>query len=275
MGLKKFKPTTPGLRYRVTLDFSEITKKDPEKSLIRPLRKSGGRDNRGRISSWQRGGGHKRNYRVIDFKRDKDNVPGKVNAIEYDPNRSAFIALIHYIDGEKRYILYPAGLKAGDIVIAGESAQLKIGHCKELKDIADGTSVHNIELYPGRGGQLVRSAGGMAQLTGKEKGYAQLKMPSGEVRLVLEKCRATIGQLGNIDRENISSGKAGRSRWLGKRPNTRGMAMNPVDHPLGGGEGRSKSNKHPVSAWGQKAKGLRTRRKKRHSDRLIISRRRK
>lgn len=274
MGLKKFKPTTPGLRLRTTVDFSELTKKEPEKALIRPLRRTGGRDNRGRISSWQRGGGHKRNYRIIDFKRDKDNVPGKVNAIEYDPNRSAYIALIHYKDGEKRYILYPAGLMVGDTVLSGEHARLKPGHAMELRHIPDGTAVHNIELYPGRGGQLVRSAGGMAQISGKEGGYVQLKMPSGEVRLVLEKCRASIGQIGNIDHENISSGKAGRSRWLGRRPNVRGMAMNPVDHPMGGGEGRSKSNEHPRSPWGQKSKGLKTRRK-RKSNRLIVSRRRK
>jgi len=275
MGLKKFKPTTPGLRSRTTVDFSELTKKEPEKALIRPLRRTGGRNNRGRISSWQRGGGHKRNYRIIDFKRDKDNVPGKVNAIEYDPNRSAYIALIHYKDGEKRYILYPVGLMVGDTVLSGEHARLKPGHAMELRHIPDGTAVHNIELYPGRGGQLVRSAGGMAQISGKEGGYAQLKMPSGEVRLVLERCRASIGQVGNIDHENISSGKAGRSRWLGRRPNVRGMAMNPVDHPMGGGEGRSKSNEHPRSPWGQKAKGLKTRRKKRKSNRLIVSRRRK
>ena len=275
MGLKKFKPTTPGLRSRTTVDFSELTKKEPEKALIRPLRRTGGRSNRGRISSWQRGGGHKRNYRIIDFKRDKDNVPGKVNAIEYDPNRSAHIALIYYRDGEKRYILYPAGLMVGDTVLSGEHALLKPGHAMELRHIPDGTAVHNIELYPGRGGQFVRSAGGMAQISGKEGGYVQLKMPSGEVRLVLERCRASIGQVGNIDHENISSGKAGRSRWLGRRPNVRGMAMNPVDHPMGGGEGRSKSNEHPRSPWGQKAKGLKTRRKKRRSNRLIISRRRK
>ena len=275
MGLKKFKPTTPGLRARTTVDFSELTKKEPEKALIRPLRRTGGRDNRGRISSWQRGGGHKRNYRIIDFKRDKDNVPGKVKAIEYDPNRSAHIALIYYMDGEKRYILYPAGLMVGDTVLSGEHARLKPGHAMELRHIPDGTAVHNIELYPGRGGQLVRSAGGMAQISGKEGGYVQLKMPSGEVRLVLERCRASIGQVGNIDHENISSGKAGRSRWLGRRPNVRGMAMNPVDHPMGGGEGRSKSNEHPRSPWGQKAKGLKTRRKKHRSNRLIVSRRRK
>ena len=274
MALKKFKPTTPGLRSRITIDFSELTKKEPEKSLLRPLRKTGGRDNRGRISSWHRGGGHKRHYRIVDFKRDKDNVPGKVAAIEYDPNRSAFIALIHYRDGEKRYILCPAGLRKGDTVLSGESAQIKPGHATELKRIPEGTAIHNVELYPGRGGQLVRSAGGMAQITGRERGYAQLKMPSGEVRLVLDRCRATIGQVGNVDRESISSGKAGRTRWLGHRPHVRGMAMNPVDHPMGGGEGRSKSGTHPTSRWGQKSKGLKTRQKKKWSDKLIISRRR-
>jgi large subunit ribosomal protein L2 len=200
-------------------------------------------------------------------------VPGKVAAIEYDPNRSANIALIHYIDGEKRYILCPAGLMVGDDVLSGENARLKPGHAMEMRHIPDGTSVHNIELYPGRGGQLVRSAGSMAQITGKEGGYAQVKMPSGEVRRILERCRATIGQVGNIDHESISSGKAGRNRWLGRRPNVRGIAMNPVDHPLGGGEGRSKGGNHPASPWGQKSKGLKTRRRKRWSNKYIISRR--
>ncbi len=273
MGLKKFKPTTPGLRFKVTSDFSEITDKEPEKSLLRPLRRTAGRNNVGWISSWQRGGGHKRNYRIIDFKRDKDNVPGEVAAIEYDPNRSAYIALIKYRDGEKRYILCPAGLMRGDTVLSGESAQIKPGHSMELRRIPDGTAIHNIELYPRRGGQLVRSAGALAQVAGKEGGYVQVKMPSGEVRLILERCRASIGQIGNLDHENISSGKAGRSRWLGRRPHVRGVAMNPVDHPMGGGEGRSKGGNHPCSPWGQKSKGLKTRHKKRWSDRFIISRR--
>jgi large subunit ribosomal protein L2 len=273
MGLKKFKPTTPGLRFKVISDFSEIADKEPEKSLLRPLRKTAGRNNLGRISSWQRGGGHKRQYRIIDFKRDKDNVPGEVAAIEYDPNRSAYIALIKYRDGEKRYILCPTGLVRGDIVLSGESAQIKPGHSMELRRIPDGTPIHNIELYPGRGGQLVRGAGAMAQVSGKEGGYVQVKMPSGEVRLILERCRATIGQIGNIDRENISSGKAGRSRWLGRRPHVRGVAMNPVDHPMGGGEGRSKGGNQPTSPWNQKSKGLKTRHKRRWSNRFIISRR--
>jgi large subunit ribosomal protein L2 len=222
---------------------------------------------------WQRGGGHKKHYRLIDFKRDKDNVPGKVAAIEYDPNRSAYIALIHYKDGEKRYILYPAGLMVGDTVLSGEAAEIKTGHALPLKRIPEGTAIHNIELYPGRGGQLVRSAGGMAQIAGKEGGYVQVKMPSGEVRLILENGRATIGQVGNIDRENIQSGKAGRTRWLGWRPHVRGVAMNPVDHPMGGGEGKSKGGNHPCSPWGQKSKGLKTRSKKKWSDRFIVSRR--
>lgn len=273
MGLKKFKPTTPGLRFRITNDFSEITKSEPEKSLLMPLRKRAGRNNKGRISLAHRGGGHKRYYRIIDFKRDKDNIPGRVSAIEYDPNRSAYIALINYRDGEKRYILYPAGLNVGDTVLSGKNAQLKPGHAMELRNIPDGTPIHNIELYPGKGGQLVRSAGAMALISGKEGGYVQVKMPSGEVRLILDRCRATIGQVGNIDHENISSGKAGRTRWLGWRPHVRGTAMNPVDHPMGGGEGRSKGGNHPTSKWGQKSKGLKTRHKKRYSDRFIISRR--
>jgi large subunit ribosomal protein L2 len=219
------------------------------------------------------GGQHKRHYRVIDFKRDKDNVPGKVVGIEYDPNRSSFIALIQYKDGEKRYILYPTGLMVGDTVLSGETAQIKPGHAMELKRIPDGTPIHNIELYPGRGGVLVRGAGALAEILAKEKGYAQVRMPSGEIRLILDRCRATIGQIGNIEHENIISGKAGRSRWLGIRPRVRGVAMNPVDHPMGGGEGRNKSGEHPRSPWGQKAKGLKTRHKKRWSDRFIISRR--
>ena len=273
MPLKKFKPTTPTLRFRVTSDFSEITKAEPEKSLLRPKRRTGGRNNRGWVSMWQRGGGHKKHYRLIDFKRDKDNVPGKVAAIEYDPNRSANIALIHYKDGEKKYILYPVGLKVGDTILSGETAEIKVGNALPLRRIPEGTAIHNIELYPGRGGQLVRSAGAMSQIAGKEGGYVQIKMPSGEVRLIRETCRATIGQVGNIDHENIQSGKAGRTRWLGWRPHVRGVAMNPVDHPMGGGEGKSKGGNHPCSPWGQKSKGFKTRAKKRWSDKFIVSRR--
>lgn len=273
MGLKKFRPTSPGIRFKVTADFAELTRAEPEKSLLRPLHRTGGRNNVGRISCRQQGGGHKRHYRLIDFKRDKDNVPGKVVAVEYDPNRSSYIALINYADGEKRYILWPQGLGKGDVISSGESAQLKAGNAMELRHIPDGTAVHNIELYPGRGGQLVRSAGGMAHIASKEGGYVQIKMPSGEVRLINERCRATIGQIGNIDRENISSGKAGRSRWLRSRPHVRGVAKNPVDHPMGGGEGKSKGGNHPCSPWGQKSKGLKTRSNKKWSDRYIISRR--
>lgn len=273
MPVKKYKPTTPSLRSRLTPDFAEITRNEPERSLLRPKHRSGGRNNRGWVSMWQRGGGHKKNYRLIDFKRDKDNVPGKVAAIEYDPNRSSYLALIHYQDGEKRYIIYPAGLKVGDTVLSGETAEIKAGNSLPLKNIPEGTPVHNIELYPRRGGQLVRSAGALAQIAVKEAGYAQIKMPSGEVRLIRETCRATVGQVGNIDHENIQGGKAGRTRWAGWRPHVRGVAMNPVDHPMGGGEGRSKGGNHPCSPWGQKAKGLKTRKKKKWSDSFIISRR--
>lgn len=273
MGLKKFKPTTPGLRFRETSDFADITRQEPEKSLLRPLHRTGGRNTTGRICMRQRGGGHKRNYRIIDFRRDKDNIPGKVSAIEYDPNRSAYISLIQYKDGEKRYILHPAGLTVGDTVLSGDSAKVQPGHAMQLKRIPDGTAIHNIEVHPGKGGQLVRSAGGMAEILAKEAGYVQLRMPSGEVRLIDERCRATIGQIGNIDYENISYGKAGRVRWFGRRPHVRGVAMNPVDHPMGGGEGRSKGGNHPCSPWGQKSKGFKTRSKKKWSDRYIVSRR--
>jgi large subunit ribosomal protein L2 len=253
--------------------YEEITKKEPEKSLVENIRKKGGRNNLGRITMRHRGGGSKRRYRIIDFKRNKLDVPGKVAAIEYDPNRSARIALIHYVDGEKRYILAPQGLSVGDSVTAGAKADVRPGNAMKLRDMPVGTVVHNIELEPGRGGVLVRAAGASAQLMAKEGKYAYIRMPSGELRLVLLECMATIGQLGNVTHENVTAGKAGRTRWLGRRPHVRGMVMNPVDHPMGGGEGRSKSNKHPVSPWGTPAKGYRTRKRK-PSDKFIVRRRR-
>jgi len=252
--------------------FEEITKKEPEKSLVETLKKTGGRNNLGRITMRHRGGGSKRRYRIIDFKRNKLDVPGKVAAIEYDPNRSARIALIHYVDGEKRYILAPQGLGVGDTILSGEKADIRPGNAMKLRDMPIGTFIHNIELEPGRGGVMVRAAGTAAQLMAKEGKYAYVRMPSGELRLVLLECMATVGQLGNITHENVTAGKAGRTRWLGRRPHVRGMVMNPVDHPMGGGEGRSKSNKHPVSPWGTPAKGYRTRKRK-PSDKFIVRRR--
>lgn len=253
--------------------FTEITKSTPEKSLTASLKKSGGRNSNGRITSRARGGGHKRKYRVIDFKRNKIGIPAKVFSIEYDPNRSARIALLHYVDGEKRYILAPDGLKVGDKVMAGEGAEIKAGNALKIKDIPLGSFIHNVEIKPGKGGQIGRSAGMAIQLMAKEGKYAQLKLPSGEVRLISLECMATYGVVGNSDHENISLGKAGRSRWLGRRPKTRGVAMNPVDHPMGGGEGKSSGGGHPVSPWGQPAKGLKTRKKKNPSDKYIIKRR--
>lgn len=272
MGIKKYKPTTAGRRFMTGDTFEEITKKEPEKSLVETLKKTGGRNNLGRITMRHRGGGSKRRYRIIDFKRNKLDVPGKVAAIEYDPNRSARIALIHYVDGEKRYILAPQGLGVGDTILSGEKADIRPGNAMKLKDMPVGTFIHNIELEPGRGGVLVRAAGTAAQLMAKEGKYAYVRMPSGELRLVLLECMATVGQLGNITHENVTAGKAGRTRWLGRRPHVRGMVMNPVDHPMGGGEGRSKSNKHPVSPWGTPAKGYRTRKRK-PSDKFIVRRR--
>lgn len=274
MGIKKYRPTTPGRRFMTGPDFSEITKDKPERSLVEPLKRKGGRNNTGRITMRHRGGGSKLKYRIIDFKRDKIGVPGKVAAIEYDPNRSARIALIHYLDGEKRYILAPSGLSVGERIVAGPEADIKPGNALKLKDIPDGTVIHNVELEPGRGGVVVRAAGTSAQLMAKEGKYAFIRMPSSELRLVLLECSATIGQVGNEEHENIVYGKAGRTRWQGIRPHVRGMVMNPVDHPMGGGEGRSKSNKHPVSPWGTPAKGYRTRKRK-PSDKFIIRRRSK
>ena len=272
MAIKKFKAYTPGRRNMTIIKNDDLTKKDPERSLLEPLHKTGGRNNRGRITSRHRGGGAARQYRVIDFKRNKLSVPGKVAAIEYDPNRNARIALIHYLDGEKRYILAPKDVKVGDTIVAGPDSDIRPGNALKLKDIPVGTMVHNVELEPGRGGKLVRSAGTSAQLMAKEGKYAYLRMPSGEIRLILNECMSTVGQVGNEDYENISFGKAGKSRWMGIRPQTRGIVMNPVDHPMGGGEGKSKSHKHPVSPWGTPAKGYRTRKKK-PSDRMIIRRR--
>lgn len=272
MSIKVYKPTTPGRRFMTGYTFEEITKTEPEKSLVVSLKKKGGRNNLGRVTMRHRGGGHKRLYRIIDFKRNKIGVPGKVAAIEYDPNRSARIALIHYVDGEKRYILAPVGLAVGDTIMAGPDADIKPGNALKLKDMPVGTFIHNIELEPGRGGVLVRSAGAAAQLMAREGKYAYVRMPSGELRLILQECMATVGQVGNVDHENVTKGKAGRNRWLGRRPHVRGMVMNPVDHPMGGGEGRSKSNKHPVSPWGTPAKGYRTRKRK-PSDKYIVRRR--
>ncbi len=273
MGIRKLKPNTPGTRFMSISTFEEITKTTPEKSLLAPLKKSGGRNNLGRVTSRHRGGGHKRRYRVIDFKRNKFDVPAKVAAIEYDPNRTARIALLHYADGEKRYILAPNGLKVGDTVVAGESVEIKVGNALKLRNMPLGSYVHNVELKPGKGGQLGRSAGASLQLVAKEGKYGTLKMPSGEVRLISLECMATYGVIGNADHLNISLGKAGRNRWLGRRPHTRGVAMNPVDHPMGGGEGKSSGGGHPVSPWGQPAKGLKTRKKNKASDKLIVKRR--
>jgi large subunit ribosomal protein L2 len=272
MALRKFNPTSPGRRFMTTLTFDEITKSSPEKSLTEPLRRTGGRTNRGRISIWFRGGGHKRRYRVVDFRRDKRDVPAKVAAIEYDPNRSARLALLHYVDGEKRYILWPEGLAVGATVVAGEGADILPGNCLPLKMIPAGTMIHNVELRPGKGGQMVRSAGGAAQLVGKEGDYAQVKLPSGEVRMVGVDCHATIGQVGNLDHKNVSVGKAGRTRWKGRRPHNRGVSMNPVDHPHGGGEGKTSGGRHPVTPWGKPTKGAKTRNNKR-TQKFIVKRR--
>lgn len=274
MAIKTNKPTSPGRRFQTSSSFEEITKKEPEKGLLRPVRKSGGRNSLGRVTSRHKGGGHKRKYRVIDFKRDKDGVPAKVASIEYDPNRSSNIALLHYVDGEKRYILAPNKLNVGDKVVSGTGGEIRTGNALPLKEIPLGSHIHNIELNAGHGGQLARSAGGYAQLMAKEGKYAQIKLPSGEVRMVRLECKATIGQVGNLEHEKASIGKAGRNRWLGKRPHVRGVAMNPVDHPHGGGEGKSSGGRHPVTPWGVPTKGYKTRVKK-ASDRLIIRRRTK
>jgi len=275
MGIKKLKPTSPGTRFKSNYTFDEITKSTPEKSLTVALRKSGGRNNHGRITARHIGGGHKRRYRVIDFKRDKHGVPAKVFSIEYDPNRSARIALLHYADGEKRYIIAPNGLKVGDKISSGSGSEISVGNALPLKEMPLGSFVHNVEMKPGKGGQIGRSAGSSLQLMAKEGNFAQLKMPSGEIRLINIACLATFGMVGNSEHENISLGKAGRTRWLGKRSYVRGVAMNPVDHPMGGGEGKTSGGGHPVSPWGQKAKGLKTRKRKNPSNKYIIKRRKK
>jgi large subunit ribosomal protein L2 len=274
MALISRKPTSPGRRFQTASDFAEITRSRPEKSLVKTLKKTGGRNNVGRVTTRHRGGGHKRRYRLIDFKRNKLGVPAKVAAIEYDPNRTVRIALLHYLDGEKRYILAPQDLQVGDEVVSAADADIKPGNSLPLQNIPAGTQVHNIELKPGKGGQLARAAGASAQLMAKEGKHAHLKLPSGEVRMVPLECRATIGQLSNVLQENISFGKAGRVRWLGFRPHVRGVAMNPVDHPMGGGEGKSSGGRHPVSPWGVPTKGFKTRKPK-DSDRYIVKHRSK
>lgn len=266
------KPTSAGRRFQTVSDFAEITRGTPEKSLVKPLKKTGGRNSYGRVTTRFRGGGHKRRYRVIDFKRNKLEVPAKVATIEYDPNRTVRIALLHYLDGEKRYILAPQDLRVGDMVVASAEADIKPGNALPLRNIPAGTIVHNVELKPGKGGQMARAAGAGAQLMAKEGANAHLKLPSGEVRMVSLDCRATIGQLGNVEQENVSLGKAGRKRWYGKRPHVRGVAMNPVDHPMGGGEGKSSGGRHPVTPWGVPTKGFKTRKPK-DSDRYIIKHR--
>jgi len=275
MPIKTYKPTSPGKRHRSGSDFSDITKKKPEKSLLISLKKKAGRNDQGKISMRHRGGGSKRRYRLIDFKRDKEGIPAYVASIEYDPNRSARIALLHYKDGEKRYIIAPLNLKVGDEVISGEKAPIKEGNVLPLRKIPEGSFIYNVELRKGKGGQLVRAAGASAQLLSKEGKFAQVRLPSREIRLVHLECRATLGQVGNLEHENIVVGKAGRSRWRGWRPRVRGVAMNPIDHPHGGGEGRSGPGRHPVSPWGQPTKGKRTRKRKKPSDKFIAQRRKK
>ena len=272
MPFRKLKPTSPGTRFQTVPTFDEITTQEPHKPLMEPIRSTGGRNNQGHLTSWWRGGGHKRMYRIIDFRRDKRDIPAKVTTVEYDPNRSARIALLTYADGEKRYILHCVGLKVGDTIVAGQNVDILPGNCLPLKNIPLGTQLHNVELRPGRGGQIARSAGSSVQLVAKEGDYASVKMPSGEIRKINVECLATIGQVGNVDHENVSIGKAGRSRWLGKRPHVRGVAMNPVDHPLGGGEGKTSGGRHPVSPWGQPTKGYKTRNRK-ATYRFIVTRR--
>jgi large subunit ribosomal protein L2 len=275
MPIRKLKPRSPGVRSQTVSGFDEITKSTPEKSLLVSIARKGGRNNNGRITAKRRGGGHRKQYRVIDFKRRKDGIPAKVVGVEYDPNRSARIALLSYSDGEKRYIIAPSKLNVGDVLMSGENAEIRIGNCLLLKDIPEGTLIHNVEMRPGKGAQIARSAGSGVQLMAKEGDYVTLKLKSGEVRLIHRNCRATIGTVGNADHENISIGKAGRVRWMGIRPRVRAVAMNPVDHPMGGGEGRSSGGRHPCSPWGQIAKGLKTRKVKKLSNKFILSRRKK
>ncbi len=272
MGIRTYKPTSPGRRFQTVQTFDDLTTSKPHKPLVENLHRSGGRNNHGELTSWWRGGGHKRLYRIIDFKRDKKDIPGKVSTIEYDPNRSARIALVTYSDGEKRYILQPLGLKVGDSVVAGDNVDILPGNALPLKNIPLGTMLHNVELKPGKGGQIARSAGSSVQLVAKEGDYASVKMPSGEIRHIAIVCYATVGQVGNLDHENVSIGKAGRSRWLGRRPHNRGVVMNPVDHPHGGGEGKTSGGRHPVSPWGLPTKGYKTRNRK-STDKFIVQRR--
>lgn len=272
MGIKYYKPTSPGRRGGSVLDREELTRQTPEKSLLAPLKKTGGRNNRGRVTAWHRGGGHKRRYRIIDFKRNKEGVPATVAHIEYDPNRTAYIALLHYADGAKSYILWPKGLKQGDIVSSGPGAEPKVGCSMKLKDMPLGLEVHNIELRPNQGAKMVRSAGASARLAAREGNYALLSLPSGELRRVHVECRATVGEVGNADHQNIKLGKAGRSRHMGRRPHVRGVAMYPAAHPHGGGEGRT-MGKHPVSPWGKPAKGMKTRNKRKTTSKFIVRRR--
>ncbi|HNX00713.1 MAG TPA: 50S ribosomal protein L2 [Candidatus Cloacimonadota bacterium] len=270
MGIKKYKPITPTMRFKTGYTFDEITKTEPEKSLLKPMSKTGGRNNQGRITTRHIGGGNKRHYRIIDFKRNKRSIPAKVAAIEYDPNRSARIALLHYVDGEKRYILAPDGLKVGVMILAGPEAEIMVGNALPLERIPLGSVVHNIELKPGKGGQIARSAGTYGQVVAKDGNYVHVKMPSNDVHLVRKECYATMGQVGNIEHNLIKIGKAGRNRWKGIRPTVRGVVMNPVDHPMGGGEGKTSGGRHPVSPWGKLAKGGKTRSKKKYSNKYII-----
>jgi large subunit ribosomal protein L2 len=274
MGIRSYKPTSPARRFYSVQTFDEITSTTPHKPLVETLRRTGGRNNHGELTSWWRGGGHKRAYRIIDFKRDKLNIPAKVATVEYDPNRSARIALLTYADGEKRYILHPLGLKVGDTIISAPTADILPGNCMALKNVPLGTMIHNVEFRPGKGGQIARSAGAGVQLVAKDGAYVSIKMPSGELRQINAECFATIGQVGNLEHENISIGKAGRQRWLGQKPHVRGVVMNPVDHPHGGGEGKTSGGRHPVSPWGQPTKGYKTRRNKATS-RFILERRKK
>ncbi len=274
MGIKTYRPYTETRRFQTGLTFDEITASKPYRPLLEPKTRNSGRNSQGELTIWRRGGGHKRQYRIIDFKRDKFGIPARVATVEYDPNRSAFISLLHYADGDKRYILYPLGLKVGDKVVSGPEADIVVGNALPLRSIPVGTLIHNIELRLGKGGQLVRSAGGAAQLLSKEREYAQVRLPSGEVRMVHLDCMASIGQVGNPDHENISIGKAGRQRWRGRRPTVRGVAMNPVDHPLGGGEGKTSGGRHPTTPWGKPTRGYKTRNNK-QTDRFIVKRREK
>jgi large subunit ribosomal protein L2 len=272
MPFRKLNPTSPGTRFQTVQTFDDITTQEPHKPLVESMKSTGGRNNQGHLTSWWRGGGHKRMYRIIDFKRDKRDIPAKVATVEYDPNRSARIALLTYADGEKRYILHCLGMKVGDSVVAGQNVDILPGNSLPLKNIPLGTLLHNVELRPGKGGQIARSAGSSVQLVAKEGEYASVKMPSGEIRKINMECFATIGQVGNIDHENVSIGKAGRNRWLGKRPHNRGVVMNPVDHPHGGGEGKTSGGRHPVSPWGLPTKGYKTRNSK-ATDKFIVQRR--